>query len=1051
MLKKRILASSLASVMALSSVSVVAFADETASFDASKHESVDMGTLKDYVASFDTFLKVDIYEFGTKQADQFQDAIDYAENVISDADSTAEDVTAAYQMLRNVRESMGNKTAAELQALIDENEWRIDTENILNEDLGDHVWDQDKYDVFVGAYYDAEKYVDSGDGRLITDAYIDLENAVKGLKELPSVKKSDFRTAIKDYEAMIKSFSDYEGWRRGTFSVDPKTTGVVLTNYDWAIFDFVKDVVYGNALGAIDITGADADDTVEDFVKGQYERFDAIKTSVKTSDEKIVTAYNAAVDAVAIFKGWKADDTNRAVKANVQDVINKNRANMVFDFKVDFYLDLRDTVPTFEDKNGNTVPVIEIDTAKKTIKALADFDLILDKSTGLMQVNGVTGYYDPTEGANTEKKKIGKGQDIVKYIPVTSDDIQAAWDLQKAYEASVAYLSARVAEAKEVYNFKLLKAAADALVPTPAANHIVADGDLCSLADVNDSKGGAIVTSGPLVYAKYVAGSDTTEDERKAMDKYTAAVEKVVASYNALTKANTGLTAKVASANTTLGTYNDFETEIKAYAETLVVYNDNVADLNAFLQMVKDKKEPKEGVIDEENPGTSDKIADKGSDIAIVAVKTWDGKDITAAKTYKQYKVTNNAGNSDQPDTAEVAAWNAALAKAKTAADNLAKPATNSGSSADVKAEFEDFVEKVVDSIVWEYAANRYETANIYKLKQALLVAEAYLGVTNNDYTTAYTTLEQIVAVTGEAIDELNVVGGKPTGSRSEWTLAYRYLKYALDDLYPATVKSTTYTKKQVEELIEKCYDLAELTGDASVFATNHMNLVEGRKAALEWVAKANADKTYKDGNAVAEYNAEYTLGNKIKANNNVTEATATYVYTELNKLYKKLNDQLARFPVSYGEISDVIGTVGATLEEGAFKSNVDEIKALLKKVSIDLSTLDASDDENEAFTSDREFIAYNRLDTKGSDGEKAFYKDYLALLEAVAKGAEGDEPEFVKGDLNNDGKADPNDAVIVISLFLEGAEYNKAADYNEDGKVDPNDAVAIVEAFLNA
>ena len=138
MLKKRILASSMASVMALSSVSVVAFADETATADYG--ETVTKSELKEYVASFDDFVKKELPEYGTVQTQQFKNALKYAKNISSAKDPADEEVVAAYQMLKNIRESMQMYSADQLKDLVDDCKEDYETKNVLNAAFKDKSW-----------------------------------------------------------------------------------------------------------------------------------------------------------------------------------------------------------------------------------------------------------------------------------------------------------------------------------------------------------------------------------------------------------------------------------------------------------------------------------------------------------------------------------------------------------------------------------------------------------------------------------------------------------------------------------------------------------------------------------------------------------------------------------------------------------------------------------------------------------------------------------------------------------------------------------------------
>ena len=75
MLRRRILASAMASVMALGSVAVVANAEETAVATTQVKTKAD---LEAYVKSFDKFREDGLNDYGSASSEKFMDAIEYA-------------------------------------------------------------------------------------------------------------------------------------------------------------------------------------------------------------------------------------------------------------------------------------------------------------------------------------------------------------------------------------------------------------------------------------------------------------------------------------------------------------------------------------------------------------------------------------------------------------------------------------------------------------------------------------------------------------------------------------------------------------------------------------------------------------------------------------------------------------------------------------------------------------------------------------------------------------------------------------------------------------
>lgn len=441
MLRRRILASSMASVMALTSVVGVAFAaDENAKVTTKEG-------LQEYIDSFDSFREDDIYEYGDVQADDFLDAIGYAENVANDPDSTAKDYAAAYTMLEQVRGKMRSYTKEDLEGLIKDYKSIYDENNILNEELNDNRYDVDTYTEFYDAYEEALDYVDSGDGRLISNAYAALEKAKKGLKELDKVTKSEFRSVIKQYEAIIKQEKNYEWWRRGTCSKKPSTSvkGTTadtsiddITDNPYVTFGDILNITYGDSQGDNDghVSGVAAltegmyinrgsDDTVNEFVHNQHDRFDAIKTSNVTTDETIMAAYKSAKDAVAVFAGWTKDNTDSASVTSVKKLMSKYHDQLVLNFNSDLVKEVLNSKAL----NGGSAA----GSADPTNYTMDQFKA---PDKGSLAVHDTTKWVDQgfkntaTDAKNTwgadglVEQKVAKNASILKYVPITYTEIQ---------------------------------------------------------------------------------------------------------------------------------------------------------------------------------------------------------------------------------------------------------------------------------------------------------------------------------------------------------------------------------------------------------------------------------------------------------------------------------------------------------------------------------------------------------------------------------------------------------------------------------------------------
>lgn len=318
MLRRRILASAMASVMAIGSIAAVASAEDTAVATANVKTRDD---LTSYVKSFDKFRENEIYDYGSLAGEDFLDALEYADNVLADSSATTIDYTVAYSMIESVyTELLKHKyTADQLKDLVKKYQKDYDTNNILNDELGDNRWSPESFSTFEAAFEDAEAVASSSDSRIITDAYEVLEDAHSKLSALTAVTKKDFRTALKAYETALQKEFAYDSWRRGT-----------VKNSGWQFDDM--NVAYGLIYNYV----ASANDTIN----AKYEILDQIKELNTTTQTDIVDAYNDCVLATKVLNGFTADDTNRATKANVKTLMNTYHGRLVYDYNTTAAVDL---------------------------------------------------------------------------------------------------------------------------------------------------------------------------------------------------------------------------------------------------------------------------------------------------------------------------------------------------------------------------------------------------------------------------------------------------------------------------------------------------------------------------------------------------------------------------------------------------------------------------------------------------------------------------------------------------------------------------------------
>lgn len=288
MLKRRILASSMASVMALTSIASVAFADEKAPYFATKKDLVD------YVAEMTAFKDKDLNDYGQINAEKFETVLTYVTAVSENDKASANEVAVAYMMLQEAKDRLVIHDYEELQALIKECRPTYDTDNILNEDVDgttDYIYDDDAWYDFTGAFDSAEA-CGTGDRSLITDCYIELEDKYNNLENhrLASVTKSQLNTSLKKLDNLLQKEFIYNAWTRGSVSgtgtaYDTSSNG---NTYAWG-------VLYYHVASA------------HDGIETQFGKVLNYVTIKETTNPAIVKAYNECELAIKILEGYSPD------------------------------------------------------------------------------------------------------------------------------------------------------------------------------------------------------------------------------------------------------------------------------------------------------------------------------------------------------------------------------------------------------------------------------------------------------------------------------------------------------------------------------------------------------------------------------------------------------------------------------------------------------------------------------------------------------------------------------------------------------------------------
>ena len=175
---------------------------------------------------------------------------------------------------------------------------------------------------------------------------------------------------------------------------------------------------------------------VEKHIYTKSKEFDDYKAASETTDDTIVAAYNAAVEAIDVFSSWKPIDDDVTAMTAANNTLNKYRKQLANDFEAALIGSLvvsNGSVAglSFDSDGDSTADkaALEYDAANGTLKgvegaAKGGCVLRIDSGTQLIQLDG-GGDYEPdlVGGKKSFTIKITEGEDYMKYIPVRSSNV----------------------------------------------------------------------------------------------------------------------------------------------------------------------------------------------------------------------------------------------------------------------------------------------------------------------------------------------------------------------------------------------------------------------------------------------------------------------------------------------------------------------------------------------------------------------------------------------------------------------------------------------------
>ncbi len=1095
MQKKRILATTMMSVVALSGAasSVVA---QAAVADYKDQLTMTKAELKAFLEDKEIVDLVEndgIDNFGSISGDNFMKAYEYANAVVNDSDSTDDDATTAFLMVKAAKASLIQYDKKELSALVEQCRPIYDTDNILN-DNEDAIYTGNDWDEFCDAFEEADGYTDYDDIRITTDAYEKLD-AVKDPDKMDTKTKSQINRARQDYEKALAMEFDFEPWQRGTV----EGTGTKYDGYQFAWGALYANIKSGN-----------------EFVTTQYNEFDSIKGLTVTSNESIVRAVDDMETAYKVLKGFKANfesgnksKTNKLISTYYGQLVYKYNTSAAQTIAADFQDKAGDGFEFVTDGKWMAKGKTGFVTIASTSDAASYWNLEMSESTKYKPL----GNKDTTDGGISKvlsaELSVRAGKDLYYYVDTDVEMINGANPLVTC--GAGAYFSATrlsttgnkkamTLKSKTTLNLSELIPVTATMISTGLKGEITTDiqkksetiatnagklytydastpsGAIVAIKDITsaleaytDAATSGLVSGTPVTTALNAVPSTSSAasivaavtaaiaDVKAAATGLDGAMDSVISAVSGLTSVGyiTGLESSAGvdgavsnlTSTGTGGAFSDYNTAITALKDAVDAVSTAVKNYNDATTTAASK------LTLLPMPST---IGDDTSKYADMFKITTDDKKVTLdslVEDLKALKPLFDQDNSFDPNETDRSAWNSVYDKC--------------GEDSKIKDDnglWDPNYGFVFDAGTYGYQSTKSEdpcddtTVSLYK---AMTLFEGFVKA-KPDW------------VDIKEIDNNNTVvepDNEKKISAAAWKLLYNYMKYALEDNFMAS-SAKSYTKKDVQDLYNKSLSLADATVETEMFNYSHMNLYNWRNAANEWLKQARADKSaYKDNDTT--YNVSVSGAS-------LSNADSTAIYEKLESAYKQLKTESDGFLYSYGDISDDIAKIAKEVEAGKFGADatkkltedLDAVADAFIKVELLQNTSGEEYDESAVFNDDGMLNVHNRLLT--SDGldlkidandtfkvakakkdsnpnhshwvmKEAYEKllnDYKEITEAPVS--------QVTTDVDGNGKFELADVTTMLNLYVNGKGEVAKHDFNGDGKVSVDDVSNLLNQFVN-
>lgn len=1066
-MKKRIIASTMASVMALGAASSLIASADNADFEDQK---VNMNTLKKFLADkeIDNYAYGDGLEgFGTKAAQNFMDAYDFAKAVTEDTKIGANDpqVTVAYLAVKSAISKLQTYDADELRALVEELRPIRNTDNYLNDSL-DKKYKQGDWDKFQYAFDDAEIYMEYEDDLTATTNAYEALWEVRAPKELDTYTKREMDTAISEFERTMRNYEyRYEPWQRGT--VTGSKTDYDKIDYSWGALYAHVTSMYAKA-------------------KEKYDDFNSIKGWNITSNEDIVKAVNDLKNGKAILENFKVESLVGSRKSDVDNLLKQYYGQLVYTYNYT----CADTL----------VAALATNLTSSTIEVMKEgkYDKYMLSSVGTINVGNKDNYWSVVESSSTDYKALSNTTTASKayklidvsltvrtsgaggiYFVVDQSQKQLPTGKYPIVPINGRYFFANQADASNALNALPNGERTNWVVQgvRKDANLVLSDYIPVTTADLAAELNGVTVTANAGMTSAYTTLGAVIGDLRTPVGTLRTAVDAALTDVGTATP-TTGVTAAdIAQVNSYINKIDAALTIISGVVDTLDGYTDisdvtydfletvmsldkqyktieaNIASVQALLSTTAIKN--KYPNIKNKELGTacygSDAAKPADNTLGLVFVGNANNTMGGLADNYKKahdFKTpaTNFlTGYRSELVTVDLTASNyPTVVLDHSGAKDQTKPAYNANNVFDVAGEGTlSSSKKPLNygsfAAVYHSSNPKVSTVgnNCEETTPSILRALAlYENFTlDSPVWSDITKLDNI----GEVEIASKLTDGKAPSSRA-WSLLTSYIKYALEDMYLASGVAT-YSISDLENKLDDTYKLTTDTMETQLFEYNHEELVRVRKEVSNWLASAASAKLPKKDTS--------TL---------VGGVNATEMYKALDAAYKNLNNDVSAFKYSYEEVMAQIAEIAEAIDDGEILiEDVDDLVELMytavdkfQLLSPIRTTTGAVILDSGLFNNSGTINIHNRLFTNGKkyDGNKD---------------AELNELKYVAGvdDDEEDNKTHQtmlnayNDLIKAYNTALENAanvpdEPENPFDIDGDGEVDFQEVMVWINAFLD-